>query len=98
MKQTPIRKEAPILKEAHRQSYLRALGLTPWVARVPLPGAAPSEPLNREQETDPSVQPMADAVPAAAAPRPAAATPPPRADLETARSDERRRGEAGAGL
>ena len=29
------------MNEAQRQSYLRALGLTPWVARTTLPGAAP---------------------------------------------------------
>ncbi len=40
------------MNEAQRQSYLRALGLTPWVARTTLPGAAPSEPLDWAAETD----------------------------------------------
>jgi hypothetical protein len=30
------------VNELQRQSYLKTLGLTPWVARVPLPGAAPT--------------------------------------------------------
>lgn len=30
------------MNELQRQSYLKTLGLTPWVARVPLPGAAPT--------------------------------------------------------
>lgn len=58
------------MNEAQRQSYLRALGLTPWVARVSLPGAAPSEALDWEAETDHQPTPMADAVPASAVPRP----------------------------
>ena len=29
------------MNEAQRQSYLKAMGLTPWVARVALPGTAP---------------------------------------------------------
>lgn len=40
------------MNEAQRQSYLRALGLTPWVARTTLPGAAPTEPLDWAAETD----------------------------------------------
>ncbi len=40
------------MNEAQRQSYLRALGLTPWVARTPLPGAAPSATLDWAAETD----------------------------------------------
>jgi hypothetical protein len=40
------------MNEAQRQSYLRALGLTPWVARTALPGAAPSELLDWAAETD----------------------------------------------
>ncbi|MBL7251736.1 hypothetical protein [Alloalcanivorax marinus] len=58
------------MNEAQRQSYLRALGLTPWVARVPLPGAAPSETLDWEAESDGQPTPMADAVPASVVPRP----------------------------
>ena len=39
------------MNEAQRQSYLKAMGLTPWVARVPLPGAAASPELDwPEQE------------------------------------------------
>lgn len=34
------------MNEAQRQSYLKAMGLTPWVARVPLPGAAVSPELD----------------------------------------------------
>ena len=34
------------MNEAQRQSYLKAMGLTPWVARVPLPGAAASPELD----------------------------------------------------
>lgn len=30
------------VNELQRQSYLKTLGLTPWVARAPLPGAAPT--------------------------------------------------------
>ena len=60
------------MNEAQRQSYLRALGLTPWVARMPLPGAAPSEMLDWEAETDGLPTAMADAVPASVVPRPAA--------------------------
>ncbi|MBM1145774.1 hypothetical protein GN155_018475 [Alcanivorax sp. ZXX171] len=61
------------MNEAQRQSYLRALGLTPWVARTPLPGAAPSETLDWDAETDGQPAPMADAVPASVVPRPATA-------------------------
>ncbi|EKF74222.1 hypothetical protein A11A3_09490 [Alcanivorax hongdengensis A-11-3] len=38
------------MNEAQRQSYLKAMGLTPWVARVPLPGAAPSPALDWQEE------------------------------------------------
>ena len=50
------------MNEASRQSYLKALGLTPWVARAPLPGAAPSPWLDWDEEQDAPV-----AVPSAAA-------------------------------
>lgn len=51
------------MNEAQRQSYLKAMGLTPWVARVPLPGAAPSpaldwpaeEPTNTPASAGPAV-------------------------------------------
>jgi len=59
------------MNEAQRQSYLRALGLTPWVARTTLPGAAPSEPLDWELETDTGASPAAppvDATPVRTAP------------------------------
>ncbi|WP_194864754.1 hypothetical protein [Alloalcanivorax profundimaris] len=67
------------MNEAQRQSYLRALGLTPWVARTPLPGAAPSETLDWDAETDGQPAPVADAVPASVVPRPA---PAPSAPVE----------------
>ena len=70
------------MNEAQRQSYLRALGLTPWVARVPLPGAAPSVALDWEAETDHRPTPMADAVPASAVPR-----PPPKESAPAAVAD-----------
>ncbi|MBQ23309.1 hypothetical protein [Alcanivorax sp.] len=38
------------MNEAQRQSYLKAMGLTPWVARVALPGAAPSPALDWPEE------------------------------------------------
>lgn len=47
------------MNEAYRQSYLQALGLTPWVARAPLPGAAPSPWLEWEDETENSASPAA---------------------------------------
>lgn len=67
------------MNEAQRQSYLRALGLTPWVARTTLPGAAPSETLDWDAETDGQPAPVADAVPASVVPRPA---PAPSAPVE----------------
>lgn len=67
------------MNEAQRQSYLRALGLTPWVARTTLPGAAPSETLDWDAETDGQPAPVADAVPASVVPRPAQASPAPSA-------------------
>ncbi|MCG8393987.1 MAG: hypothetical protein MI745_12965 [Pseudomonadales bacterium] len=62
------------MNEAQRQSYLKALGLTPWVARGPLPGAAPS-PLLDWPDPDEDVQP--------AAPEPATARPVEPAPAET---------------
>jgi len=52
------------MNEAQRQSYLRALGLTPWVARAALPGAAPSEVLDWASETE-AAEPEAGAAVAA---------------------------------
>ncbi len=40
------------MNEASRQSYLKAMGLTPWVAHTPLPGAAPSPWLDWDEEQD----------------------------------------------
>ena len=45
------------MNEASRQSYLRAMGLTPWVAHTALPGAAPSPWLEWEDEQDVSSTP-----------------------------------------
>ncbi|MBA4720381.1 hypothetical protein ACRYJU_19435 [Alloalcanivorax xenomutans] len=47
------------MNEPQRQSYLKALGLTPWVARVALPGAAPSPEL-----APPEPPPAPEAAPA----------------------------------
>ena len=46
------------MNEANRQSYLRAMGLTPWVAHTPLPGAAPSPWLEWDDEQDSSAPAM----------------------------------------
>lgn len=58
------------MNEAQRQSYLRALGLTPWVARTTLPGAAPTEPLDWAAETGAGESPAApvEATPVRTAP------------------------------
>ncbi|MGB1922677.1 MAG: hypothetical protein ACPHM2_05580 [Alcanivorax sp.] len=47
------------MNEAQRQHYLKALGLTPWVARAPLPGAASSPLLDWDEENDQPVTPAA---------------------------------------
>lgn len=46
------------VNEAQRQSCLQAMGLTPWVAHRPLPGAAPTPELEwpAEPEPDPAEQ------------------------------------------
>jgi hypothetical protein len=68
------------MSEAQRQWYLKAMGLTPWVARQPLPGAAPSPVLDwdEEIESDPTAAApeavVAQATPIASPQRPA---PPP---------------------
>ena len=62
------------MNEAQRQHYLKALGLTPWVARGPLPGAAVSPLLDWEDEEEQQAAPTSPA-PAQEAPAPA---PPPR--------------------
>ncbi|HCE39876.1 MAG: hypothetical protein CL549_05510 [Alcanivorax sp.] len=77
------------MNEAQRQSYLRALGLTPWVARTPLPGAAPSETLDWDAETDGQPAPVADAVPASVVPRPAPAPSAPPGEEPSAGGEGR---------
>lgn len=76
------------MNEAQRQSYLRALGLTPWVARTTLPGAAPSETLDWDAETDGQPAPVADAVPASVVPRPAPAPSAAMVEEPSARGEE----------
>lgn len=76
------------MNEAQRQSYLKAMGLTPWVARVPLPGAAASpeldwpadEPVSAPVSAGPAVdvavpsrQPAQDSHAPAATPEPSSA-------------------------
>lgn len=59
------------MNEAQRQRYLKALGLTPWVARTPLPGAAPSPVLDWREEAEAAPAQVAVATPVAAPQRPA---------------------------
>lgn len=66
------------MKEAQRQQYLKALGLTPWVARVPLPGAAPSPVLEWALETAEVATPLVEATPLVALPQPLARAPKPK--------------------
>lgn len=40
------------MNELQRQAYLEALGFTPWVARTPLPGAAPTPVLEPAPDSD----------------------------------------------
>ncbi|MDX1804896.1 MAG: hypothetical protein R3292_12510 [Alcanivorax sp.] len=64
------------MNEAQRQSYLKAMGLTPWVARAPLPGAAPTPTLEWQQESaTPGMVPET-----ASEPEPARPASPPQAD------------------
>ncbi|KAF0804103.1 hypothetical protein A6D6_03414 [Alcanivorax xiamenensis] len=73
------------MNEPQRQSYLKALGLTPWVARVALPGAAPSPEL-----APPEPPPTPKAAPASAeAPPAAVATEAPEAPPSLSRELER---------
>lgn len=60
------------MNEAQRQRYLKAMGLTPWVARMPLPGAAPSPELDWQQETEGSPAQVAVGTPVASPQRPVA--------------------------
>lgn len=75
------------MNEAHRQWYLKALGLTPWVAFRPLPGAAPSPVLDwdEEIESDP-VAPSPEVVVAQATPiaSPQRPVPPPERPVSPA--------------
>lgn len=65
------------MNEAQRQSYLTAMGLTPWVARTPLPGAAPSPWLDWDEEQDavPAQTPGANVDTVAAAAETVSTTP-----------------------
>lgn len=82
------------MKEAQRQRYLKALGLTPWVARRALPGAAASPLLDWEEETEGLPAQVAVGTPVAAPQRPAPAArepasmpdEPPRAPVEVPRA------------
>lgn len=46
------------MRETRRQACLQALGLTPWVARAPLPGAAGSARLEPAPEPEPEPAPI----------------------------------------
>ncbi|MBF1800787.1 hypothetical protein [Alloalcanivorax profundimaris] len=85
------------MNEAQRQSYLRALGLTPWVALTPLPGAAPSETLDWDAETDGQPAPVADAVPASVVPRPATAPSAPPGEEPSAVGEGKKPSAGGEG-
>ena len=88
------------MREARRQACLQALGLTPWVARSPLPGAAVSARLEpavepdpeREPEPEPAPEPASEAIPAPEPEPPMA----PGANLETEPSPQPRTGPAAA--
>lgn len=88
------------MNEARRQWYLKALGLTPWVARMPLPGAAASPALDWQEETDsapgqtpptvPAGEVVAEATPVASPQRPADPRPapqPPEPAVEAPRTE-----------
>lgn len=69
------------MDETRRQACIRVLGLTPWVARSPLPGAAASPRLERppppsmRRAPEPSAEPVPETMPAAGPePEPAAAS------------------------
>ncbi len=49
------------MRETRRQACLQALGLTPWVARSPLPGAAASARLEPAPEPEPEPEPVQQA-------------------------------------
>lgn len=67
------------MRESRRQACIQALGLTPWVARAPLPGAAASPRL--EPEAPPAMPAEREAVgPPESAPEPVA----PAAPADTA--------------
>ncbi|MED5238848.1 MAG: hypothetical protein VX379_04655 [Pseudomonadota bacterium] len=77
------------MNEAQRQSYLKAMGLTPWVAHTPLPGAAPSPWLDWDEEEDTPPTPGSGATQngndRGAAPAPETVSP-PRETTESAPS------------
>jgi len=69
------------MNEPQRQAYLKALGLTPWVAAEPLPGAAPTPALDW-----PEIDNSAAAVTAPANEAPPAASEASAAIPDTARA------------
>lgn len=60
------------MDELQRQAYLRAMGFTPWVAGVVLPGAAPTPRLAPPEPAEPPPAPAMEHISAAPAPVPAA--------------------------
>jgi hypothetical protein len=82
------------MNELQRQAYLEALGFTPWVARTPLPGAAPTpvlEPLPEMQgDVQAEPQPVQHAAPAAVAPAETAPPAPQPAAQPAAQSAQAR--------
>lgn len=76
------------MRETRRQACLRALGLTPWVARSPLPGAAVSARLEPVSEPESAPAPVRESEAPAAAVAPDAApasepTAPPKSAPDT---------------
>lgn len=65
------------MEETRRQACIEALGLTPWVARASLPGAAPSARLERSAPTRPSRVESSPAAADVATAMPAATDPVP---------------------
>ena len=50
------------MNELQRQSYLKAMGFTPWVAATPLPGAAPSPEIEMPAPSQVQAAPAGDPV------------------------------------
>lgn len=77
------------MNELQRLAWLKAMDLTPWVARQPLPGAAPSPELVWPEQAAARVEPV---TPADAGGEQAPATPAPQVSpsrsVETSRSAE----------